>query len=387
MLRPRIFLSAVSAELRTARQAVARTVRTLGYDAVSQDDFPTGHGELRQWLREQIDGCEGLIQLVGDGYGAEPPGADPEYGRVSYTQFELLHAVRQGKKTWVIVVGEQCRRDKTVEQLDLPDDAGHRDPAAVQAYQAERRTLQQAYLARLTHENYLRHTANSDTELDNIILHLRDELGELRRGEKERQRRLRNMVVAILLGLMVLGGGGWWAYHSLFTGVQQVAVVNTEKIRAHLRQTAEETHRRELAQADAASDWRERQRGREAADAAHAGRLQRIEELAAAFTEIEGRGRATSVFQEMTRILAEQGVDEAIAYVASQRPAILQTVRARAATTRERNRNDLEPLLRTAALYDTKGQSAEARSLYAEILEIDPNWPAAQSAAFWFFTG
>ena len=60
MTRPRIFLSAVSAELRSARQAVARTVRTLAYDPVSQDDFPTGHGELGQWLREQIDGCEGL---------------------------------------------------------------------------------------------------------------------------------------------------------------------------------------------------------------------------------------------------------------------------------------------------------------------------------------
>ena len=73
--------------------------------------------------------------------------------------------------------------------------------------------------------------------------------------------------------------------------------------------------------------------------------------------------------------------------MASQRPSILQTVRTRAATTRERNRNDLEPLLRTAALYDTKGQSAEARSRYAEILEIEPDWPAALHQAFWFLTG
>src|SRR5574337_434778 len=130
MNRPRILLSAVSAELRTARQAVARTVRTLGYDPVSQDDFPTGHGELRQWLREQIDGCEGLIQLVGDAYGAEPPAADPDYGRVSYTQFELLHAVRRGKKTWVILIGEAFQRDRARDQLDLPDDAEKLDAVA-----------------------------------------------------------------------------------------------------------------------------------------------------------------------------------------------------------------------------------------------------------------
>lgn len=98
MNRPSLFLSAVSEELRTARQTVAATVRTLGFDPVSQDDFPTGYGELRQWLREQIDSCEGLIQLVGHGYGAEPPEVDPDYGRISYTQFEFLYAGLRGKK-------------------------------------------------------------------------------------------------------------------------------------------------------------------------------------------------------------------------------------------------------------------------------------------------
>ena len=52
----------------------------------------------------------------------------------------------------------------------------------------------------------------------------------------------------------------------------------------------------------------------------------------------------------MTPILAEQGVDEAITYVASQRSSILKTVHARAAAARERNREDLQPLLQTASL-------------------------------------
>ena len=121
--------------------------------------------------------------------------------------------------------------------------------------------------------------------------------------------------------------------------------MTTEKIRAHLLQTAEETHRRELAEADAVKDWKERQRLREAADNAHAARLSRIEELAASFAEIEGRGTATSVFKEMTRILTEQGVDEAIAYVAAQRSSILKTVDDRTKTAHERNRADFQPLL------------------------------------------
>ena len=90
-------------------------------------------------------------------------------------------------------------------------------------------------------------------------------------------------------------------------------------------------------------------------------RLDRIEELAASFAEIEARGEATSVFQEMTRILAEQGVDEAIAYVESQRSDILKTVAARASAAHQANRAHLQPLLKAAALNSTKGQSAAAR--------------------------
>jgi hypothetical protein len=381
MNRPRIFLSAVSEELRTARKNVAATVRTLGYDPVSQDDFPTGYGELPRWLMEQIDSCEGLIQLVGQAYGAEPPEADPAYGRVSYTQFEFLYACQQQKKTWVIVAGEGCRRDQPVEELDLPREAGHPDPAG---YQAERRHLQEDYRARLKGENHLRHTAMSDTELQNIVLRLRDELRELWQGEENKYKRLMGFVAAILLGLVLLGGGIWLVKHLIQKDIQQAGVVNTAKIRAHLLHTAEETHRRELAEAETARDWQERQRLREAADQAHTVRLSRIEELAAAFAEIEGRGSATSVFQEMSRILAEQGVDEAIAYVGAQRAAILQTVQARAAAAREKNRADLQPLLKTAALHQTKGQAGEARALYADVLAAEPDWPEALHAAFRF---
>ena len=178
MNRPRLFLSAVSEELRTVRRAVAATVRTLGFDPVSQDDFATGYGELRHWLREQMDSCEGLLQIVGDGYGAEPPDVDADYGRVSYTQFEFLYARRQGKKTWVIIAGEHCQRDTPPARLDLPRDPAHPDPAG---YQAKRRQLQQEYLARLRAENHLRYSADSDTELQNVVLRLRDDLGELRR--------------------------------------------------------------------------------------------------------------------------------------------------------------------------------------------------------------
>ena len=366
MNRPRLFLSAVSEELRTARQDVAATIRTLGFDPVSQDDFPTGYGELRQWLMTQLDGCEGLIQLVGEGYGAEPPNVDPAYGRVSYTQFEFLYASLHKKRTWVIVIGPDYTRDKAQDQLDLPRDAG--DPAP-HRYQAERKQLQKGYLARLTQENHLRHTANNRSELQNTVLRLRDELGELRRQWEEWLRKDDAFKARTTASLNELA---------------QAARLTTEKIRAHLIQTAEDTHRRELAEAQAATDWMRRQDLREAADNAHRLRLARIEELAASISDIEGRGASTNVFHEMMRVLAEQGVDETIAYVESQQPSILQTVRTRAAAARERNQADLQPLLKTAGLHQSKGQAAEAGALYRDILAIEPDWPEALHTWFWF---
>jgi hypothetical protein len=381
MNRPRLFLSAVSAEFKTARQSVAETIRILGFDSVSQDDFPTGYGELKRWLREQIDTCDGLVQIAGEGYGAEPPTADAEFGRVSYTQYEFLYARHKAKKTWLIIAGMDCRRDKPVDQLDLPRDTDHPDP---KGYQAERRQLQQGYIAGLKTENQTRYTAENDSDLQLKIYKLKDELSELRHHSERKHKHLFMMVIAIFCGLLVLGGGGWWAYRALDQSVQQSSVVNTEKIRAHLLETIGETHRRELAEAGLAKTWQERQRLTEAAESAHAVRLGRIDELTASFADIEGRGAATSVFKEMSRIMAEQGVDEAIAYVAIQRGNILQTVKARKASASERNRAELQPLLQAAALHESKGQPNAARALYTDVLSAEPDWPDALHAYFWF---
>jgi hypothetical protein len=249
MNRPRLFISAVSEELRTARQNAASTVYTLGYDSISQDDFPTGHGELRQWLREQIDSCEGLIQLVGNAYGAEPPEMDPEYGRVSYTQLEFFYAYQQKKKTWLIFVGEGCHRDKPMDQLDLPRQPVHSDPSG---YQAERQKLQQDYIAGLKKGNHLRYTANNDTELQNIVLRMRDELRELRQHWEE-----------------------WLKKDAEFKHSM------TDKI-AHLLQATNGTQHKELAEADATKGLKSRLQLR--ADV-HAARNNLVEMLHANLTD------------------------------------------------------------------------------------------------------
>ena len=98
--RPLIFISAVSQELRSARQLVANTLTFLGYDPIWQDIFGTSEGDLLGVLRKQISRCNGVVQLVGCCYGAEPPQPTEEFGRVSYTQYEALYTRKIGKKVW-----------------------------------------------------------------------------------------------------------------------------------------------------------------------------------------------------------------------------------------------------------------------------------------------
>jgi Domain of unknown function (DUF4062) len=140
-MKPRIFISTVSSELGSIRLLTANVLARLGYEPVWQDIFGTEPGDLKQVLRDKIDDCVGLIQIVGRGYGAEPIEPDPEFGRVSYTQYELLYARLRGKKTRVLFAENGCVHDRPLEELDLPREPDHPDPAG---YQAERRALQDA---------------------------------------------------------------------------------------------------------------------------------------------------------------------------------------------------------------------------------------------------
>jgi hypothetical protein len=92
-----------------------------------QDVFGTDPGDLRQVLREKIDSCDGLLQIVGDAYGTELPEKDRDFGRVSYTQFEFLYAKQQAKKTWLFIAQDGCSRDKPIDELDLPGGTDHAD--------------------------------------------------------------------------------------------------------------------------------------------------------------------------------------------------------------------------------------------------------------------
>ena len=179
--RPTIFISAVSEELRSARQLVANTLTFLGYEPVWQDVFGTESGDLCALLRQQIDQCKGVVQLVGQCYGAEPPLAHPEFGRVSYTQYEALYARKRGKKIWYLFIDES-----------FPIDAHEPEPE-------ELRQLQSSYRNILKADTHLFHPLRSREALEAGVLKLRDDLTQLRRGAKRWA-----IGVAALLGFIAL---------------------------------------------------------------------------------------------------------------------------------------------------------------------------------------
>ena len=199
--RPVIFISAVSCELRSARQQVANTLTFLGYESDWQEIFGTEAGDLRAMLRRRIDSCKGLVQLVGECYGAEPSAADDQFGRVSYTQYEALYASDRGKKVWYLLLDGSFPTDS-----HQPEDP-------------EKQELQRAYRDRLKADAHLYHSLGTRDGLENSVLKLRDDLNRLRRGVKR-------WATSVAILLLVSVGLSLWLLQSQRQANQQQQQAN-----------------------------------------------------------------------------------------------------------------------------------------------------------------
>lgn len=188
--RPCIFISAVSKELKTSRDLVSKTLQFLGYEPVWQDIFGTEHGDVRAMLRKKINGCQGVVQLVGKCYGAEPADGDRQFGRISYTQYEALYAKSRGKKVWYLFLSDDFPIDEHAPERD------------------EFRALQNTYREGLLKDRDLYHPVDCPKALETSVLKLRNDLVRLRRSVK----RWATVVVALLL---VLVAGAVWSIQQL----------------------------------------------------------------------------------------------------------------------------------------------------------------------------
>jgi tetratricopeptide (TPR) repeat protein len=146
---------------------VANTLTFLGYQPIWQDTVATEGGDLWGLLTQQIDQCKGVVHLVGQCYGTEPPAADEKFGRVSYTQYEALYARQQGKKVWCFLIDERYPTDVCKDESE------------------ELRELQKTYRRSIQSNALVFHPIASPEALEASVLKLRDDLTRLRRGVKQ----------------------------------------------------------------------------------------------------------------------------------------------------------------------------------------------------------
>jgi hypothetical protein len=152
--RVQLFLSTVSAEFLSYRERLRHSLTRPNVEVKVQEDFIVTGDETLEMLDTYIQGCDGVIHLVGDMTGAmaKPQSVEaiasrypelasryplaeflqPDGPSLSYTQWEAWLALRHDKKLFI-----------ATPQLEAPrDEKYHCDPV--------QQALQQAHLARLS---------------------------------------------------------------------------------------------------------------------------------------------------------------------------------------------------------------------------------------------
>ncbi len=173
-MRPVIFISAVSTELRSARTLVARTLGALGYDVIDQDFAATDAGDLLGVLRTWVDKSDAVLQLVGHCYGCAPHTPDPAIPApnscpYSFTQYEALYAREKGKHVYYLFTDEAH-----------PTDGCACEPKTLHE-------LQEKYRKTVATCGDLYHSTSNAIQTELLVRRLKDDLAVLREEARARE--------------------------------------------------------------------------------------------------------------------------------------------------------------------------------------------------------
>lgn len=110
-LRPTIFLSGVSSEFGSFRDAVEVEVQKKGCFAENQSSFGVDYHTVEEMLRRRINDADAVIHIVGFRFGAEPKDRPADKPRRSYTQMELDIARELEKPVYVFLSSDATIAD------------------------------------------------------------------------------------------------------------------------------------------------------------------------------------------------------------------------------------------------------------------------------------
>ena len=396
-LTPRVFVSAVSSDLQSARKVVNDALTRIECLPIEESIFGTEYGPIRELLARKIESCQAVIHVVGRDFGGEPdprmlPAGQP---RRSWTQIEYDLAKEQKKKLFVFV----------------GDDAFPFDPLAA-AEPADKNALQLAHRQAVLADQHLWHTARSLDELQQQIENLKVPLDEVRAALRRQQirHRLVTGLVAATIVLVLAGvfyrvsqtggqvaevgkdvqqvGKGVGELPGKFAETQQETVRQltdpaalAETIRKQIKATAEEKIKALPDEPGRGQLIAEIEQERDLA-------LGRVDDLIKLIQE-ELQAGASPVFQRAAEILQKEGTDAALAYLDSSRPSTLdtarrhadqtKTVQARADAEKEQRNNALQALVLEAELLETKLQWQPALQLREQVAELAPDWFEARN--------
>jgi len=110
--RPTIFLSGVSHEFGSFRDAVENEIEMKGCFAENQPGFPPDYRTVEEMLRRKLQDADAVIHIVGFRFGAEPNERPAHAPRRSYTQMEFDIAREMQKPVYVFLSTEASIRDE-----------------------------------------------------------------------------------------------------------------------------------------------------------------------------------------------------------------------------------------------------------------------------------
>ncbi len=121
-LRPTIFLSGVSSEFASFRDAVEVEIQKKGCFAENQSSFHPDYRTVEAMLRQRLHEANAVIHIVGFRFGAEPKDRPPGTPRRSYTQMEFDIAREMDKPVYVFLSSDKNVRDAAASD-EQPEDA------------------------------------------------------------------------------------------------------------------------------------------------------------------------------------------------------------------------------------------------------------------------